>query len=289
MRVIDSSTHVDGATETDDQEGRRRQTISIDHVRGMIRDAALKPFEGTCRVFIIDGAHRMVESAHNAFLKTIEEPTDDTMIILTAPSTSALPLTVVSRCRVVELRPVATAVIAQTLVDRFGAQEDEAENLARLSRGRPGWAINALSDPTALDLHTQSVQRIVGAITGGLEDRFRYAREMSGNFWRNRDGVLQEMQRWLEWWRDVAMARAGLNEQVVNLDSLETLQALGRSLSADEIAAAVEAVTRTVQALEANAIPRLALEVMMLDLPYADLQGAASESGAADQAAESRR
>ena len=270
VRVINVDTPTKKKREGDgeDEGARNRKNISIEHVRDLERDAWLKPFEGNSRVFIIDGAELLSNDAYASILKTLEEPPPDVLIILVATAASALPQTIVSRCQLIELRPVATETIEQELTARHKAEPQQARTLARLARGRPGWAIAALSDPTALDRQTQAVQRIMAALTGDLEFRFHYARQLGDSFWRKRDDVLLEMDFWLDWWRDVALVKNGLERFVKYIDWLPTLAALGRQLDADAIARGVETVTSTKSGLEANASPRLALDVMMLDLPY---------------------
>jgi DNA polymerase-3 subunit delta' len=276
VRVIDTNTELDkdsrksNASADDDAPARGRQTVSIEHIRDLIVESATTPFEGTKKVFIIDGAHRMVEAAFNAMLKTLEEPSDDVMIILTAPTAEALPETVVSRCQRIDLRPVDSNVIEAELIERFEAEESQAHSLSRLARGCPGWAIDALKDPTIIDAHNQAILRFAEIITGNVEERFRYARQTGGQFWRDRDAVLAEMQRWLEWWRDVAMLRHKLDDQVTNTEWLGLLSDIARELKEAQISLAVTSIQSAQSALEANAVPQLTLEVMMLDLPWVD-------------------
>jgi DNA polymerase-3 subunit delta' len=274
VEVIDPDTELekDNRPPRPGEEGetRGRQTISILHVQQMIRHSATKPFEGARKVFVLDGAHRMVEAASNALLKTLEEPSDDVLIVLTAPTAELLPATVVSRCQVIELRPVDTKVIETELIERYGADEEQARTLSRLARGCPGWAIDALNDPTIIDAHNQAVLRFAGIVTASVEERFRYARQTGTQFWRDRDAVLAEMQRWLEWWRDVAMMRHELTENVTNIEWSDLLSEIAGELKNDQVAAAVTAVQGARTALEANAAPQLALEVLMLDLPWVD-------------------
>jgi hypothetical protein len=104
-------------------------------------------------------------------------------------------------------------------------------------------------------------------VEGSLEDRFRYARDLGNQWWRDRDGVLAEMGRWSEWWRDVAVAKHGMAEQVVNVDRIEQISGLAAKFDDDAIAAGIGAVESARKALLANAIPRLVLEVMALDMP----------------------
>ncbi len=273
VRVINVDTELDKDSKSgsdEDEPARGRQTISIEHIRELIKDTATMPFEGLKKVFIIDGAHRMVEAAFNAMLKTLEEPTDEVIIILTAPTDEALPETVVSRCQRIDLRPVDQKVIEAELIERFEADEATALSLSRLARGCPGWAIDAMKDATIVDAHNQAVLRFAEIVTGNVEERFRYARQTGGQFWRDRDAVLAEMQRWLEWWRDVAMMRHKLNDQVTNFEWSDLLSEIAVQLKEAQISAAVTSIQDALIALEANAVPQLTLEVMMLDLPWAD-------------------
>jgi DNA polymerase-3 subunit delta' len=278
VRVIDVDTELEkdsrkssgGGDSDGDAPARGRQTISIDHIRDLIKDSATTPFEGLKKVFIIDGAHRMVEAAFNAMLKTLEEPSDDVMIILTAPTAELLPETVVSRCQRIDLRPVDAEVIKTELIEKYETEEEQAHSLSRLARGCPGWAIDALKDPTIIDAHNQAILRFAEIITGNVEERFRYARQTGGQFWRDREAVLAEMQRWLEWWRDVAMLRHELDDHVTNTEWLELLSEIAKELKEAQIAQAVTSIQNALMALEANAVPQLTLEVLMLDLPWVD-------------------
>ena len=274
VRVIDVNTELpsaDGRSESGQGSNpRSRKNIRIEHIAELQREASLKPFEGRRRVFIVDEAEAMSAEAANRLLKTLEEPAEEVMIVLVSASPDSLPPTVVSRCQRIELRLVPREEIERALVDRFGAEPEDAAVLSRIARGCPGWAIDALNDPTAMDKRTQSAQRILSVLTGDIEERFRYAREASTTFTRDRAAGTAEIETWLDWWRDVAFAANGLEKHVVNADWLPSLSAVGNALKSGELSAAVDAVERTLDALRANAMPRLALEVMMLDLPGVD-------------------
>jgi DNA polymerase-3 subunit delta' len=274
VRVIDVNTELpsaDGRSESGQGSNpRSRKNIRIEHIAELQREASLKPFEGRRRVFIVDEAEAMSAEAANRLLKTLEEPAEEVMIVLVSASPDSLPPTVVSRCQRIELRLVPREEIERALVDRFGAEPEDAAVLSRIARGCPGWAIDALNDPTAMDKRTQSAQRILSVLTGDIEERFRYAREASTTFTRDRAAGTAEIETWLDWWRDVAFAANGLEKHVVNADWLPSLSAVGSALKSGELSAAVDAVERTLDALRANAMPRLALEVMMLDLPGVD-------------------
>ncbi len=280
VRIIDRSTPLKEDTKGGDGSATpERQNISINHVHDLQRDAALKAFEGKARVFILDGAEELSAPASNALLKTLEEPSPGVYIILVASDAESLPDTIVSRCQQVRLRPVTPEVIAQELIEQFDADPEQAERLAKLSAGKPGWAIAALHDPAILEIYTQTATRILSALSGNLEERFSYANELSGRYRRDRDGVLSELKRWLGWWRDVAVMKAGLPENVVNSDWLAALEEIAQGLTEAQILQGANSVSETITALEANAIPRLALEVMTLEMPSVSLSPATLPAG----------
>ena len=275
VQVIGVNTELDTdrsqtRSSEDGAVSRSRANISIGHIRQMIGDSLTKPFEGLFKVFIIEDADKMTEQASNALLKTLEEPADDVLIILTVLSDQAVSDTIVSRCQTIDLRPVDPEVIESELIERFEAEESQARLLSRLARGCPGWAIDALNDSTIVDSHNQAVLRFAEIVTGNIEERFRYARQTGAQFWRNRDAVLSEMERWLELWRDVAMMRHKLDDHVTNTEWAELLSEIASQLKEPQISAAVTSIQNATIALEANAVPQLTLEVLMLDLPWAD-------------------
>jgi DNA polymerase-3 subunit delta' len=83
------------------------RAIRIGDIRGLERQASLRPALGARKVFIVDDADRMTDDAPHAFLKTLEEPPARTVIILVLGSVRALPATVLSRCQIVRFAPRA--------------------------------------------------------------------------------------------------------------------------------------------------------------------------------------
>ena len=264
VQVINSATQT--SKDTDADAGKRRVMIGIDLIKDLQSDALLKPYEGRVKVFIIDDANRMSPDAANALLKTLEEPPSNVHIILTAPSAELLPETIVSRCHLVRLRSVPHDEIAAALTEQLGVDSDEAQVLAKLSMGAPGWAIAALNDPSMLDARKQSATRILGIFGTDLADRFDYSAQMAREFRSDRSLALDELARWLEIVRDIAMIQNGLRQHVVFDDRIEELDRLADVLTSDDVAAAASVVEKTRDALMVNAYPPLAFDVMMLEL-----------------------
>jgi DNA polymerase III subunit delta' len=84
--------------------------IKVDQVRGLIEALTLKSYRGGYKVGVIEGAELLNANGANAFLKTLEEPTADTVLVMIARPNHRLPATIASRCLRLSLRPPAPDV-----------------------------------------------------------------------------------------------------------------------------------------------------------------------------------
>jgi DNA polymerase-3 subunit delta' len=270
VRVIDPETTIESEKPRPGEEDRTRRVIRKGHIDDLHHRAALKPFEGRSQVFVIDGADLMQASAANALLKTLEEPESQVLLVLLTSAPGALPETIISRCQRVELRPIPAGVIERHLVEVAGAEPALALTLARASQGRPGWAIAALADPTALEGRRQSMQRILGVLAGTFESRFRYARALTSAHRKEREAIAEEMAVWTGLLRDVLMAQHDRTEAIANQEFLAEIEAIAKAISTSAITGAIRAINGTLGAVERNAMMPLVFDVLMLDLPRAD-------------------
>ncbi len=115
--------------------------IKIDQVREAQATLSLRPFEGSRKVLIVDGAEAMNEASSNAFLKTLEEPPGESLIILGTAMPQSLLTTIRSRCQALAFQPLPRSALAQVLRERRGLSEEDAWFLAALSRGSIGRAL----------------------------------------------------------------------------------------------------------------------------------------------------
>ena len=252
---------------TDAEGGSSRTEIGIGDVRELQHQASLKPYEGTCRVFIFDGAERMSEEASNALLKTLEEPPPQVMMILVASDDEFLLPTIRSRCRRLELRPLSVAELARELVGTRSVTEREAERLARLSLGRPGRALDALDDPSAMEERRQEVERIAHLHEATLEERFAYASELASSFSKDRESGRDVLYLWLRWWRDLLLFKEGTEAYIHNVDWEDELRHRSSTYTTGDVVNFIKAILTTLEALDQNANWRLALENLMLSFP----------------------
>ncbi len=241
--------------------------IRICQVRRMQRVLSRTPYEGRCRVIIVDPADALTTEAANAFLKTLEEPPPNVVLILVAQREEMLPPTVRSRCRRVPFRASPVAAAARALEEGWSVPPERAELLARLSRGCLGWALAALDDEELLAAHEAALDEAQRLTEAGYAERIALAAEMGARYLRDRDGVLRTLETWQEWWRDVLLVSVGRSEQVTHVDQLDRLRRQAAKYEVGVVFQALEAIARAAGELGENASPVLALEVLMLGLP----------------------
>jgi DNA polymerase-3 subunit delta' len=238
-------------------------TIKIDQMRTLRREAVLFPLEGSWKVYIIRQMEQATTEAANCLLKTLEEPPPHVVLMLTASEAEALLPTIVSRCQVLNLRPLATETVQRSLQERWGVDVERAQLLARLSGGRLGWAVEASQNDAILDRRGRHLDEMMELMGQGRVERIGYAQQIS----RNPEVVQELLQLWLSWWRDLLLTASGSSAEIINIDREDTLKAQAQQYSLDQARDFVEALRVTAWRLEHNANTRLTLEVLMLNLP----------------------
>ncbi len=238
-------------------------TLKIDQVRALQSDVALSAHEAEWKIFILRNFEQATTEAANCLLKTLEEPPSRVVLILTATSSSLLLPTIVSRCRVVALRPLAVDAVRDAQVERWHADPDRADLLARLSAGRIGWAIAALTDETVLAERERSIEDVLRVAGGNRVVRFRYAEELSGK----KEAIQAALDVWQSWWRDLLLVKTGQDHLITNVDHRTEVQARAGGYSVDQIGGFLAALLDADRRLEQEVNARLALEVLFLKVP----------------------
>ena len=250
-----------------EEEGQSRRDIRIDQIREIESFLNLTAYEGSYKVVILDGAELLNTAAANALLKTLEEPPVNVLLLLLTSNEDALLSTIKSRCRFLYLKPVAKSELADKLVAGYAAAPEMAEQLARLSRGCLGQAVNALQDGQILEQREADLERLEEVCEGGLDARFNYAAELAARFNRDRDATRELLYLWLRWWRDLLLIKEGAEQYVHNADRIIPLRLQATRLTTAQVVAFIKRLNLTLEALDRNANARLALEVLMLNLP----------------------
>lgn len=239
-------------------------TLKVDQIRELQRSLSLAPYQARYRAAVILRFEEANSSSMNALLKTLEEPAPQVILILTADSVERLLPTIVSRCEALALRPLPFEDLSQWLHSRHALPAEQAQLLAHISAGRPGYALRLFQQPEHLEKRTLWLDEQSHLLNAPRVERFNYAETLA----KDKDAFRQVLVVWLSYWRDVLMQSAGAAAPLANLDRSAEIQALAGRLSLDAVHQTLKSLERTLDLLDRNVNTRLAAEVLMLDLPH---------------------
>jgi DNA polymerase III subunit delta' len=241
--------------------------IGIDDIRGLQRLANLPPYEGKCKVFIIDEAEYLSTEAANALLKVLEEPPQKVVWLLLAAEEQRLLPTIISRCQRLELKPVPSERAQDVLINSYNIDAEKARLLTRLCHGCFGWALSALTSDDILEQRARRITSLFSLLTADLGQRFAYAQELASQFSQDRRAGAEVMETWLDWWHDLMLIKGGCREAIINADYEVALEKQARALSLSEIKEFLANLCLLQEEITNNVNPRLAMEWLMLSLP----------------------
>ncbi len=240
-----------------------KQFILIEQIRVLQSDSARRTLEGRRNIFIIENAHEMNVQAANCLLKTLEEPEPDVVLLLTVPDAGLLLPTILSRIQLITMQLLTSTQIKNALIQDWDSDPQEADLIAALAAGRMGWAVQAVEDEDLLTQRKAQLDLLTKLPSAGRVQRFDLVQRISGDS----EKVQSLLELWLLWWRDMVLAANTCLDLTVNVDMRPLLKTQAAKLGTAEAERMIRAILRTMEAIEQNVNPRVALEVLMLDIP----------------------
>lgn len=254
------------------QSGQEGGELKVEAIRQLQHSLSLSPYEARYRIALLLRFQEANANAQNALLKTLEEAPDKAILLLTADSGEVLKETIVSRCEVLRLRPLPLETVRASLEAR-GTPPDQADLLAHVSGGRPGYAIRLSQSPDLLQKRLEWLDELWELLQSNRRKRFVFADKVT----RTKRGTREERDQmredlramiltWISFWRDVMLRSAGSAGSLTNPDQLERVD---RMAVAIDLSGARQQVSGLEDGLERlnNANLTLLLEVLLLDLP----------------------
>lgn len=248
-------------------EHEKPNVISVDNIRQQINgDIAIKPYSGAHKIYIVDEAEKMNVQAQNALLKTLEEPPEYAVILLLATRVEAMLQTILSRCVVLNTRPVHEDMIKEYLMRRVQVPDYRAAICASFARGNVGRAAELASDEqfdhmkssvigTMKNISDMEINKIAAETKKIVEEKF---------------DVDDYLDLCFIWYRDVLLYKAcgiyGDSGHIIfKEDMAEIADAAGR-YSYDGIERIIHSIDRARSRLKANVNFELTMELMLLDM-----------------------
>ncbi|MBI2773011.1 MAG: hypothetical protein HYX56_00750 [Chloroflexi bacterium] len=267
-RKIERGTHPDVRMVTRSFGNRG---VTIEQVRELASDLALRPLEGRKRVVIIDDAGGIEEIVQDVLLRNLEEPPSHAVLILLTTTPSSLLGTIRSRAQPITFRLVPADEIAAGLVARG---IPDAERYAAAAAGLPGVAIDLATGESARADRAKIEAELYGLISSGLTARFSWAADMNElpddkdhDRLRTRE-IRRRFDDWSELLRDAAVAARGDLVRPRRPERAAQSMKIAAGASPTEILGIAALVERLRRDLAYTANARAMLELFVLRLPH---------------------
>ncbi|MDO8848099.1 MAG: DNA polymerase III subunit delta' [Coriobacteriia bacterium] len=276
----------------------------IDQVRDVVHDVSLKPIEASHKVYIFQDG-RFNDAAANAFLKTLEEPPLDVVIVLLADDYDDVLPTIASRCQVVRFSPVPESTARALVMERTGASEDEARAALAAAgqvipraidflrsagrRNARATIMGILKRLTVMDGHDvlKAARELLTAVRAPLEEtkgvqaeeaeaaRDYLSKGLSKRMDQRhkreltaaeRDGIGEILSVTESWLRDCLVIAKGMPEFVNNVDTADATAEVAAAISVPAAIRALDCVRTARGRIAYNVSPQLVVEAMLFDI-----------------------
>lgn len=281
------------------------QGYVVDQIRDVMADTLLAPIQAKRKVYIIDRVNLLGTAAANAFLKTLEEPPSDVVLILLGRTRESVLPTIVSRCQVVPFRHIPASEAAGILVQNTGCTLPEASIAIEACGGSITKAADFLRSKERAQLRLTMTQALASLARADDLDVLGYAAEIVLASKAPLDRVRQEQERILDerseflqksalktletrhkralsqasfellrqmtsvaksWLRDVEMICSGAERLVINVDCFDALRDCAERTDLARVCRALMRVQAADEAISYNVSPQVSIEAMLFEI-----------------------
>ena len=236
-------------------------TISVDDIRAQINnDIAIKPYSSPYKIYIMNEAEKMTPQAQNAILKTLEEPPEYAVIMLLTSNVNGLLPTILSRCVVLNMKPVADDLVRNYLMHQLQVPDYKAEAFAR---GNIGKAKSLASSEDFDNIKNEALSLLkyiqdmdLNEITSAIKKITEYKLQIN-----------DYLDLIAIWYRDVLLFKATSDvNHLVFREEISAIRRVAQRSSYEGIEEVIEALDKAKRRLDANVNFDLTMELLMLEI-----------------------
>lgn len=239
-------------------------TVSVDDIRQQVNgDVSIKPYSSPYKIYIINEAEKMNAQAQNAILKTLEEPPEYVIIILLTTNLNTFLPTILSRCVVLNMKPVPDELIKRYLMEHYQTPDYKAEVCVAFARGNVGKAIALASSEdfeavksealsVLKNVHDMDLSEIVATIKKITEEKL---------------DINDYLDLCAIWYRDVLLFKATNDpNHLVFREEIQNIRRIAQHSSYEGLEDIQRALETAKRRLDANVNFDLVMELLLLTM-----------------------
>lgn len=239
-------------------------TIGVEDIRTQINgDIDIKPYSSPRKIYIMNEGEKMTVQAQNALLKTLEEPPEYAVILILTTNVEAMLPTILSRCVILNMKPVSDALVKKYLMEELGVPDYKANICMAFARGNIGKAkllasseeFEKVKDEAITlvkyinDMETNEIIKAIKKITEYKFDVNDYLDILSA------------------WYRDVLLFKATKDVNcLIFKEEIQQIMRVSDRSTYEGIETIVNALQQAKRRLEANVNFDLAMELLLLTI-----------------------
>lgn len=238
--------------------------ISVDEIRSQIvNDVDLKPYSSKYKIYIVPDAQMMNPQAQNALLKTLEEPPEYVIIMLLTNNMDKFLPTILSRCIVLNFKPVQPLQMMEYLVTQIGVDQDKARFCTDFAQGNLGKAVRLAISTDYNEIREDSI-RLLRRIQDMETDEVILAVKNMGKYKLDITDYIDIMTMWF---RDILMVKISNSpNKIIFKKEFSVMKKQASKASYEGLEQILEAMDKLKVRLEANVNFDIAMELTLLTI-----------------------
>lgn len=238
--------------------------ISVDEIRTQIlNDIELKPYSSRYKIYIVPDAQLMNTQAQNVILKTLEEPPEYAIIMLLTNNVDKFLPTIISRCIVLNFRPVEPLHMVDYLVNQIGIDREKARFCTDFAQGNLGKAVRLAISPDYNEIKEDSLRLLRRIQDMDMDEIIQAVRNMG----KYKLDITDYIDIMTMWFRDLLMVKISNSpNKLIFKDEFSVMKKQASHVSYEGLEEILQALDKLKIRLEANVNFDIAMELMLLTM-----------------------
>ena len=237
------------------------KAIKREDIDTLIESVYKKSYESSKKIYIIKDAHSMTTQAANTFLKTLEEPPGDSVIILLTTNVNLLLPTIISRCQTIKFRNISKETIKTYLKEYYSTEEEKADLAANYSKGILNKAVSIVNGNDEILEEREKIIKVFDKI---INTNSEIIYDIDNYFEENKDDIDIIIEIMMIWIRDIIFVQNNMQDLVMNKDLIYLAKEHSEKMR--DKSNLIEYLQNTSDNIKSNVNYKLAIDNMLLKI-----------------------